>query len=165
MGKSQGRSQKSQVTKKMWFGSDLRLLTRALVALVLAAGAACATVPPPPPPEPPPISFDDKMRWIIRLEDQRILRDPNPPAPVILVPATRTQPAIVAPPPPSDLIRLLGDSEARVRRRAALALGRVGLREAVEPLAKVLAGDTEPEVRHMAAFALGLIGDSSARAS
>jgi cyclophilin family peptidyl-prolyl cis-trans isomerase/HEAT repeat protein len=102
---------------------------------------------------------------MLRLEDQRILRDPNPPPPVVLVPATRTQPAIVTPPPPSDLFRLLGDSEARVRRRAALALGRVGLREAVEPLAKVLAGDTEPEVRHMAAFALGLIGDSSARAS
>ena len=75
----------------------------------------------------------------MRLEDQRILRDPNPPPPVILVPATRTQPAIVAPPPPSDLIRLLSDGEARVRRRAALALGRVGLPEAVEPLTKLLA--------------------------
>jgi HEAT repeat protein len=99
---------------------------------------------------------------MMRLEDQRILRDPNPPPPVILVPATRTQPAIVAPPPPSDLIRLLGDGEARVRRRAALALGRVGLREAVDPVTKLLA-DAEPEVRQMAAFALGLIGDASAR--
>jgi cyclophilin family peptidyl-prolyl cis-trans isomerase/HEAT repeat protein len=103
------------------------------------------------------------MRWIIRLEDQRILRDPNPPAPVILVPATRTQPAIVAPPPPSDLIRLLGDGEARVRRRAALAVGRVGLREAVDPLRPLLAADPEPDVRSMAAFALGLIGDAAAR--
>jgi cyclophilin family peptidyl-prolyl cis-trans isomerase/HEAT repeat protein len=99
---------------------------------------------------------------MMRLEDQRILRDPNPPPPVILAPATRTEPAVVAPPPPSDLIRLLGDDEARVRRRAALALGRVGLRDASEPLIKLLA-DSEPEVRQMAAFALGLIGDPAAR--
>jgi cyclophilin family peptidyl-prolyl cis-trans isomerase/HEAT repeat protein len=98
----------------------------------------------------------------MRLEDQRILRDPNPPAPVILKPATRTEPAIVAPPPPSDLIRLLGDGEARVRRRAALALGRVGLPDAVDALTKLL-GDEETDVRQMAAFALGLIGDAAAR--
>jgi len=98
----------------------------------------------------------------MRLEDQRLLRDPNPPAPVVLAPATRTVPAVIAPPPPSDLIRLLTDGEARVRRRAALALGRVGLREAVDPLVTLL-GDAEPEVRQMAAFALGLIGDPSAR--
>ena len=61
-----------------------------------------------------------------------------------------------------DLIRLLTDSEARVRRRAALAVGRVGLVEGVEPLVRVLA-DPDPEVRQMAAFALGLIGDRSAR--
>ena len=78
------------------------------------------------------------------------------------MPATRTTPAIVALPPPSDLIRLLGDTEARTRRRAALAVGRVGLREGVEPLAALLA-DPEPEVRLMAVFALGLIGDRSAR--
>ncbi len=102
---------------------------------------------------------------MIRLEDQRILRDPNPPPPVVLVPATRTEPAIVAPPPPSDLFRLLGDGEARVRRRAALALGRVGLRDAVEPLTRVLAADAEAEVRQMAAFALGLIGERTARAA
>jgi HEAT repeat protein/cyclophilin family peptidyl-prolyl cis-trans isomerase len=103
------------------------------------------------------------MRWILRLEDQRILRDPNPTAPVILAPATRTQPAVIAPPPPSDLIRLLADGEARVRRRAALAAGRVGLREAVDPLRPLLAADPERDVRAMAAFALGLIGDPVAR--
>ncbi len=98
----------------------------------------------------------------MRLEDQRILRDPNPPPPVVLVPATKGQPAIVAPPPPSDLIRLLNDEEARVRRRAALALGRVGLPEAV-PALQGLLSDSDPEVRQMAAFALGLIGDAAAR--
>ena len=59
-------------------------------------------------------------------------------------------------------MRLLGDAEARIRRRAALAVGRVGLREGVPPLVALLA-DPEPEVRQMAAFALGLIGDASAR--
>ena len=68
---------------------------------------------------------------------------------------------IVAPPPP-DLVRLLSDNEARVRRRAALAVGRVGLRDGVQPLVAVL-GDSDPEVRQMAAFALGLLGDKTAR--
>jgi len=68
----------------------------------------------------------------------------------------------VAPPQPSDLIRLLSDSEARVRRRAALAAGRVGLPAALEPLTRLLT-DEEFEVRQMAAFALGLLADASAR--
>jgi cyclophilin family peptidyl-prolyl cis-trans isomerase/HEAT repeat protein len=101
---------------------------------------------------------------MMRLEDARITRDPNPPAAVVLRAATVTLPAIVAPLPPSDLIRLLDDSQARVRRRAALALGRVGLSDAIEPLGRLLA-DEDPEVRQMAAFALGLLHDPSARAA
>ena len=54
------------------------------------------------------------------------------------------------------------DGEARIRRRAALAIGRVGLREGVPPLVALLA-DPDPEVRQMAAFALGLIGDPRRR--
>ena len=57
-----------------------------------------------------------------------------------------------------DLLRLLTDSEGRVRRRAALAVGRVGLPAGIVPLAQLLS-DPEPEVRQMAAFAIGLIGD------
>ena len=95
-----------------------------------------------------------------------MLRDPAPPAPVPVpaaVPARgRPAPVAVAPPPPPDLIRLLTDNEARIRRRAALAVGRVGLAEGVEPLVRLTA-DTDPEVRQMAAFALGLIADASAR--
>ena len=126
--------------------------------------AACATAPPAPQAAVtlPVITWEQKLGWMMRLEDQRILRDPTPPPLVVLVPATQTQPQIVAPPPPSDLIRLLNDSEARVRRRAALAVGRVGLADGVEPLSKLLA-DPEFEVRQMAAFALGLIGDAAAR--
>ena len=102
------------------------------------------------------------MGWIIRLEDQRLLRDPNPPAPPVLRPASGNQPALLGPAPPSDLLALLRDKEPRVRRRAALAAGRVGLPEAIPYLAERLT-DEEPEVRQMAAFALGLIGDAGAR--
>jgi len=87
------------------------------------------------------------MAWILRLEDQRILRDPSPAA---------------ASAPAADLGRLLTDPEARVRRRAALAVGRVGVREGVPLLVAVL-NDADPEVRQMAAFALGLLGDRIAR--
>jgi cyclophilin family peptidyl-prolyl cis-trans isomerase/HEAT repeat protein len=134
------------------------------LGIALASGA-CASAPPSQPAaavKPPVVTWEEKLGWILRLEDQRILRDPNPPAPVILVPATAGRPAIVAPPPPSDLLRLLTDDEARTRRRAALAIGRVGLKDAVPALQQAL-GDSEFEVRQMAAFALGLIGDPSAR--
>ena len=50
-----------------------------------------------------------------------------------------------------------------MRRRAALAVGRVGLRDGVQPLVTLLRADADPEVRQIAAFALGLIGDKSAR--
>jgi cyclophilin family peptidyl-prolyl cis-trans isomerase/HEAT repeat protein len=137
------------------------LATLALIAACAAAcGAACATVPPPAPPT---ITWEEKLAWMMRLEDARILRHPNPPPPLVLKPSSRREPAIVAPPPPSDLLRLMRDSEARVRRRAALAAGRVGLAEAVPALSALLEGDQDPEVRQMAAFALGLIGDPSAR--
>ena len=49
-------------------------------------------------------------------------------------------------------------SEPRIRRRAALAIGRVGLPEGAAAL-KPLLTDTDPDVRQMAAFALGLLAD------
>jgi cyclophilin family peptidyl-prolyl cis-trans isomerase/HEAT repeat protein len=79
-------------------------------------------------------------------------------------PATLTTAAVHALPAPSDLLPLLSDESGRVRRRAALAVGRVGLVEGVEPLLSLLA-DSDVEVRQMAAFALGLIGHQSARAA
>ena len=51
--------------------------------------------------------------------------------------------------------------DPRVRRRAALAIGRVGLPAGVAPLA-ARAQDPDPDVRAMVAFALGLIGDATA---
>ncbi|MGE5200120.1 MAG: HEAT repeat domain-containing protein, partial [Rhodospirillaceae bacterium] len=74
----------------------------------------------------------------------------------------RAKPQPAAPPPTPDLVRLLADPEGRVRRRAAQAVGRVGLAAGVPPLASVLAGDRDAEVREMAAFSMGLISDRSA---
>src|SRR5262245_24382642 len=80
-------------------------LSLKLLALsVLVFTSACASAPPaatPPSVRPPVITWEEKLAWILRLEDQRLIRDPNPPAQVILAPATKARPAIVAPPPPS----------------------------------------------------------------
>jgi len=127
--------------------------------LLTSLMAACASAPPPAPPS---ISFDTKMSWILRLEDQRMLRDA--PAPVVPAPVTTGKKRGLPPPPPPpppDLVRLLADPEARVRRRAALAIGRVALPDAASTLISVLRSDSDPEVRQMAAFALGLTGDKS----
>ena len=132
--------------------------------LALAAGPVMAQ---PRPPQPAPPTFEQKMAWMLRLEDQRILRAPAPPPAAAQAVETqpksgRTRQAPMAPPPVPDLVRLLEDPEGRVRRRAAQAIGRVGLAEGVPPLAAVLAGDRDAEVRQMAAFAMGLIGHRSA---
>ncbi len=147
-------------------------MTRSTIALALALGAAaCASAPPAaaPPTAPAGPSFERKMAWILRLEDQRILRDavpaPPPPPPAPAPARGKSKGLVVQPtpvPPSPDLLRLLADSEGRVRRRAALAVGRVGLADGVEPLLSLL-GDSDPEVRQMAAFALGLLGDVRAR--
>ena len=138
------------------------------MSLVFMCGCGAAA---PPKIVPPVIPFETKMSWIVSLEDRRILSDPAPPPAVTTAPVAAKSPAPAAakskvappPPPPSpDLIRLLTDEEARVRRRAALAVGRVGLRDAVPALTMLLAADAEIEVRQMAAFALGLIGDRGA---
>jgi cyclophilin family peptidyl-prolyl cis-trans isomerase/HEAT repeat protein len=110
----------------------------------------------------PVVTWEEKVAWMIRLEDQRILRDPDPPPPAVVRPATLKSPIVYGPPAPSDLILLLQDEEARVRRRAALAVGRTGLAEGVGAVGTLLA-DPDPEVRQMAAFALGLLRGASAR--
>jgi HEAT repeat protein/cyclophilin family peptidyl-prolyl cis-trans isomerase len=138
-------------------------VTRTTIALVLALGASACASAPPAPPKPAEPSFEQKMSWILRLEDSRILRDPaiDPPPPP---PVVRGKVAVLPPPPPPspDLVKLLADKEARVRRRAALAIGRTAEPAGVPPLIALLA-DADPEVRQMAAFALGLIGDVRAR--
>ncbi len=126
-------------------GRSPRLTARAIAVGALVLGAwSCATKPSPPLAPPPP-TFEQKMAAILYLEDRRTLTD-----------------ATLAPPAVGDLGELLVDREGRVRRRAALAIGRSGLAGGIGPLSTALAGETEPEVRAMAAFALGLIGDVAA---
>ena len=80
-------------------------------------------------------TFEQKMAWILGLEDQRMLRDPAPaPAAARAAACSREsrsegrslpwhRPAAAAAAQISS--RLLSDGEARIRRRAALAIGRV----------------------------------------
>jgi len=142
-------------------------MTRAVAAILSLVSLAVVPGSAQPRSAAPRPVFEQKMAWILRLEDQRILRDTAVPQPPPLPAAARSKdrtarlPPVVAMPEP-DLVRLLEDPEGRVRRRAAQAIGRVGLPEGVPPLATVLAGDSDAEVRQMAAFALGLIGHTAA---
>ncbi len=56
-----------------------------------------------------------------------------------------------------NLAALLSSKNARVRRRAVLAAGRIGDVKAVPVLAEILLGDSDANVSKMAAFALGEI--------
>ncbi len=140
-------------------------MIRPSLALVLAlAVSACISAPPAVPLKVTGLTYEQKMASILRLEDHRVLRDPAlPPPPAPVAPARGQKAAVLAPPPPPpDLVRLLSDAEARVRRRAALAIGHVGLHDGTPPLVASL-HDADPEVRQMAAFSLGLLGDATAR--
>ena len=111
-----------------------------LLALGLCLSVSCGPKAAPViDPTPPPTVFEQKMRWILQLEDERQLRGGG-----------------------GDLLNLMTDTEARVRRRSALAVGRVKLPEAVPALTTMLQGESDSEVRQMAAFAMGLIGSATA---
>jgi cyclophilin family peptidyl-prolyl cis-trans isomerase/HEAT repeat protein len=86
-----------------------------------------------PPAASPAGTRLEKMARLLELEDRRDLGE-------------------------GQLDRYLHDADAGVRRRAALAAGRVG-DAALAPSMMELMNDAEPEVRQMAAFALGLVGD------
>ena len=117
-----------------------RASIRAACAVGLLWLSSCGpTAAPQVAPTPPPTAFEPKMRWILQLEDQRQLRGNG-----------------------GDLLALVTDAEARVRRRSALAIGRVKLADGIPALTTVLESDRDGEVRQMAAFALGLIGDPAA---
>lgn len=137
--------------------STLRLL---LTTSLVAAAAACASAPPAPPP--PTFTYEQKLGWILHLEDARVLRDAEPLPMPTPAPQGRGGRAAPAPAPiHPDLTVLLGESDPRLRRRAAIAIGRVGLPEGVDPLIERL-DDPDPDVRTMVAFSLGLLGDRRA---
>jgi HEAT repeat protein/cyclophilin family peptidyl-prolyl cis-trans isomerase len=138
----------------------LRVSKRSWALAFLLGIAACAPKQPPAPPAPPappPVPLDTKAAWILRLEHQRVLRDTGlealPPAPV--------GPRALVPAGTADLEALTLDPEPAIRRRALLAIGRVGLAEGVRALVPALT-DSEETVRATAAFALGLLAAKDA---
>lgn len=96
-----------------------------------------------------------RMGWVLRLEAQRVLRDPG------VIPATAAVPPVHEPARSADLVALVADVDPAVRGRSALALGRVGMAEGVAPLGAALS-DPDASVRAQAAFGLGLIGRAEA---
>src|SRR5438874_1894726 len=63
---------------------------------------------------------------------------------------------------PNDLISLLDYTHAGVRRKAVLALGRIGDKAATGQLSEAVIDDPNPKVREYAAFALGELEDPKA---
>jgi len=125
-----------------------QLRTAVLVGVLLPLGGACApkALPPVPAPAAPP--YEQTLAEILSLEDARVLR-------------RQTDAPEVGPVAGPDLVRLLADPLGRIRWRAALAIGRTGMTEGVEPLVAALR-DTDPAVRAVAAFSLGLLGRAEA---
>jgi cyclophilin family peptidyl-prolyl cis-trans isomerase/HEAT repeat protein len=118
-------------------GRARRLAAAGLVAL---ASAACKETAPPVLTPPTPTYAEDSGA-IIRLEDLRVLRDASDS--------------------PRDLTVIARRTDARLRRRAALAIGRVGDTSGRASLEALLT-DAEPAVRETAAFGLGLLADKAA---
>jgi HEAT repeat protein/cyclophilin family peptidyl-prolyl cis-trans isomerase len=104
-----------------------------VAALVAAAASALLAAPKPVPRVPTRM---EKLVRVLALEDSRSAGD-------------------------GELDRLLRDPDRGVRRRAALAAGRIG-DPALVPTLIDLMNDQEPLIRQMAAFALGIAGDASA---
>jgi len=113
-----------------------------LLVSVLALSACAPKTQPvaavPAAPPAPVIPIDRKAGWILRLEQARVLEDAGLGA---------------------DLGVLAHDPDAGIRRRAVLAVGRVGMAAGV-PIASAALSDAEENVRATAAFALGLLADA-----
>jgi cyclophilin family peptidyl-prolyl cis-trans isomerase/HEAT repeat protein len=106
---------------------------RRLILVSLAVTWASTLLAAPPAPS---LTRMQKLARILSLEDHRTVGS-------------------------GELDRYLRDPDRSVRRRAALAAGRIGDPAVVTSLVELM-NDGETEVRQMAAFALGLIGDRTA---
>ncbi len=142
-----------------------RIPTLVVAACIAHVFGGCASTPDPLQ-APAPATHDQKLAWILWLEDQRLLRDPSLPPPVPSAPGGggaggEREPGAGAPAAVPDLLRLARDLDGAVRYRAVRAIGRVGLPAGGAALAAALA-DPEPDVRAVAAFGLGLLGDPAA---
>jgi cyclophilin family peptidyl-prolyl cis-trans isomerase/HEAT repeat protein len=110
------------------------------LASALGWVAVCATSPAPataartPAPAPPPRI--ERLARILQLEDERSSGA-------------------------GELERLLHDPDPGIRRRAALAAGRIGDVSLLQSLIELM-NDGEPRLRRMAALSLGLVGDRAA---
>jgi cyclophilin family peptidyl-prolyl cis-trans isomerase len=111
-----------------------RACAGAVLGLLVAFGAGVGEGKSKKPPPPP--THTATLGLLLEMEDARSTGD-------------------------GALERLVRHPEAGIRRRAALAAGRIG-DPALVPSLLDLMNDQEEEVRQMAAFALGLLGDVSA---
>jgi cyclophilin family peptidyl-prolyl cis-trans isomerase/HEAT repeat protein len=134
--------------------TSLVLIGVAMSLTILSCKSAPVVVqtpaPPPPPQARPDVPLDRKVGWILRLEQQRVLRDAD---------VTRGEtPAqgvrMLAPAATADLEALALDSDPAVRARAVMAIGRIDAREGIPALLSALT-DSDELVRANAAFGLG----------
>jgi HEAT repeat protein/cyclophilin family peptidyl-prolyl cis-trans isomerase len=138
-----------------------RVCALALVILGTASvaswGCKSTTTPVPVVVAPPPVVAPDrKAGWVLRLEQQRTLRDDDV-APVTAPPVDVVAVRALTPAAAAGLDHLALDPDPAVRRRAILAIGRVGMLDGLPHLVAAL-HDSDVEVRAVAAFAIGLIG-------
>ena len=113
-----------------------------LAACLLLSAASVSSQPAAPqsapaarqPPAPPVLPTSERLARVLSLEDARSFGD-------------------------GWLRDRIYDPDPEVRRRAVLALGRIGRPEAVEPLVTALTADEAGAVRSTAAFALGIVED------
>lgn len=117
-------------------------MVRHLTACLLLAAVPVSAQPAPAqsasgerqPPAPPVLPTPERLARVLALEDARSFGD-------------------------GWLRDRMYDPDPEVRRRAVLALGRIGRPEAVEPLVTALTADEAGAVRSTAAFALGIVED------
>lgn len=124
------------------------VLTAALVVLFFSSVTLAQAPPTTVPSSKPALKRDRTQRTlypkIIQYEDERIT--------------------------PSDLLEMLQPPHGGARRRAILALGRIGYQSVVTPLIDILNADKnaenrDPEIRALAAFSLGEIESHYAAAT